>query len=281
MSADQPAADFEPVHGVAEPVAPGVRRLTARNGGPLTHRGTNCYLLGEDEITVVDPGPDDAAHVDELMAAAGAPIHRIVVTHDHSDHSAAAGRLAEQTGAEVVGAAPNATGRSSYRPDRVLIDGETVETAAGLLQAIATPGHTAGHLSFDLVGSGLLFSGDHVMAWSTSVVVPPDGRMADYMASLDRLVAVGPRTYLPGHGGPVVDGPARVEELKRHRLTREAAILRALDGKARTLREIVAAVYIGLDPALADAAAASVKAQTDWLEERGLVRRAGDRLSRC
>jgi hydroxyacylglutathione hydrolase len=279
MSAD-PALDFEPVHGVAEPVAPGVRRLTARNGGPLTFRGTNCYLLGEDDITVVDPGPDDAAHVDELIAVAGAPIRRIVVTHDHSDHSGAAGRLAERTGAEVIGAAPNAAGRSSYRPDRLLVDGETLETAAGRLQAIATPGHTAGHLSFDLIGSGVLFSGDHVMAWSTSLVVPPDGRMADYMASLDRLAGVGVRTYLPGHGGPVVDGLARVEELKRHRLAREAAILRALDGKARTLREIVAAVYIGLDPALADAAAASVKAQTDWLEERGLVTKIGNRLSR-
>ena len=279
MSAD-PVLDFAPVHGVAERLAPGVRRLTARNGGPLTFRGTNCYLLGEDEITVIDPGPDDAAHVDELMAAAGAPIRRIVVTHDHSDHSGAAGRLAERTGAELVGAAPNAAGRSSYRPDRLLGDGETVETAAGLLQAIATPGHTAGHLSFDLVGTGLLFSGDHVMAWSTSIVVPPDGRMADYMASLDRLAGVGVRTYLPGHGGPVTDGLARVEELKRHRLTREAAILRALDGKERTLREIVAAVYIGLDPVLADAAAASVKAQTDWLEERGLVTKIGNRLSR-
>lgn len=280
MSADHPAAEFAPVHGVAEPVAPGVRRLTARNGGPLTFRGTNCYLLGESEITVVDPGPDDVAHIDELMAVAGAPIRRIVVTHDHSDHSGGAGRLAERTGAELVGAAPNAAGRSSYRPDRVLIDGDTVETAAGRLQALATPGHTAGHLSFDLIGSGLLFSGDHVMAWSTSLVVPPDGRMADYMASLDRLAAVGPRVYLPGHGGPVVDGLARVGELKRHRLAREEAILRALGGKARTLREIVAAVYIGLDPALADAAAASVKAQTDWLEERGLVRRTGDRWER-
>ncbi|WP_026783199.1 MBL fold metallo-hydrolase [Pleomorphomonas koreensis] len=281
MSAGQPVADFDPVHGVAEPVAPGVRRLTARNGGPLTFRGTNCYLLGEGEITVVDPGPDDAAHVDELMAVAGGSIRRIVVTHDHADHSGAARQLAGRTGAEVVGAAPNTAGRSPYRPNRVLADGETVETTAGLLQAIATPGHTAGHLSFDLAGLGLLFSGDHVMAWSTSVVVPPDGRMADYMASLDRLVGVGARTYLPGHGGPVTDGLARVEELKRHRLAREAAILRALDSKARTLREIVAAVYIGLDPALADAAAASVKAQTDWLEERGLVRRSGDRLSRC
>ena len=278
MSAD-PAADLEPVYGVAAPLAPGVRRLTARNAGPLTFHGTNCYLLGEDEITVVDPGPDDAAHIDELMAAAGAPIRRIVVTHDHSDHSGAAGRLAEKTGAELVGAAP-AAGRSPYRPDRLLVDGETVLTAAGRLQAIATPGHTAGHLSFDLIGSGLLLSGDHVMGWSTSLVVPPDGRMADYMASLDRLAAVGHRTYLPGHGGLVPDGPARVEELKRHRLTREAAILRALDGKARTLREIVAAVYIGLDPALADAAAASVEAQTDWLEERRLVRRTGDRWER-
>ncbi len=277
MSVD-PIADFTPAYGVAERVVAGVRRLTARNVGPLTFRGTNCYLLGDREITIVDPGPDDEAHIAELVAAAGAPIRRIVVTHDHADHGGGARRLSERTDAEVVGAAPSPA-RSFYRPDRVLADDETVVTDAGDLRAVATPGHAAGHLCFDLVGSGFLFSGDHVMAWSTSVVVPPDGRMADYMASLDRLAAIGRRTYLPGHGGPVADGLARVTELKRHRQAREAAILSALAGGDLTVGEIVAAVYIGLDPALAGAAALSVTAHADWLEERGLVTRAGDRLS--
>lgn len=277
---DNPAVEFMPTYGVAERVAAGIRRLTARNGGPLTFRGTNCYLLGDGEITVIDPGPDDDTHVADLIAAAGAPIRRVVVTHDHTDHAGAARRLSERTGAEVVGSAPNPS-RPFYRPDRVLADGETVATEVGDLRAVATPGHAAGHLCYDLAGSSLLFSGDHVMAWSTSVVVPPDGRMADYMASLDRLAGIGARSYLPGHGGPVIDGIARVTELKRHRQAREAAILRALDSGDRAIEEIVSAVYIGLDPALTGAAALSVMAHTDWLEQRGLVRKAGERLSRC
>lgn len=274
-----PALDFTPTHGIAEPISPGVRRLTARNAGVLTFRGTNCYLLGDHEVTVIDPGPEDQAHVAELIAAAAAPIRRVVVTHDHADHAGAARQLSELTGAEVVGSAPDPS-RPFYRPDRTVADGDIVRTEAGELRAIATPGHTANHVCYELVGATLLFSGDHVMGWSTSVVVPPDGRMADYMTSLDRLIALGDRTYLPGHGGPVVDGLARVAELKRHRQAREAAILRALESGDRTIEEIVSAVYIGLDPALSGAAALSVTAHTDWLEERGLVRRAGDRLTR-
>lgn len=274
-----PALDFMPIYGVAEPVSSGIRRLTARNAGPLTFRGTNCYLLGDHEVTVIDPGPDDQAHVADLIAAAGARIRRIVVTHDHADHAGATRRLSELTGAEIVGPTPDPS-RPLYQPDRILADGETVATEAGALRAIATPGHTANHVCYELAGSALLFSGDHVMGWSTSVVVPPDGRMADYMASLDRLAALGDRTYLPGHGGPVADGLARVTELKRHRQAREAAILRALASDDRTIEEIVSAVYIGLDPALSGAAALSVMAHTDWLEERGLVRRIADRLSR-
>lgn len=276
---DDSALDFAPAYGVAEPLAASLRRLTARNGGPLTFRGTNCYLLGEREITVIDPGPDDEDHIADLLAIAGAPIRRIVVSHGHADHAGAARRLAVLTGAEVIGAAPDAT-RSFYRPDRVLVDGDIVETEAGSLRTVATPGHTAGHLCYDLAELKLLFSGDHVMAWSTSVVVPPDGSMADYMASLDRVSAIGSRTYLPGHGGAVVDGPSRVAELRRHREAREAAILWALEGKERTIEEIVTAAYIGLDPTLAGAAALSVKAHADWLEARGLLRMSGHRLSR-
>lgn len=274
-----PALDFMPVYGAAEQLAVGIRRLTARNDGPLTFRGTNCYLLGDREITVIDPGPDDDAHVADIATVSGAPIVRILLTHDHADHVGAADRLADLTGAEVVGPVPAAS-RSFYRPHRVLGDGETIATEVGDLLAISTPGHTANHLCYDLAGSGLLFSGDHVMAWSTSVVVPPDGRMADYMSSLDRLAGVGARSYLPGHGGPVDDGLIRVAELKRHREAREAAILRALSGGSRTVEEIVSAVYIGLDPDLSGAAALSVTAHTDWLQERGLVIQIGDRLSR-
>lgn len=279
MSIIDAALDFMPTYGAAEQISPGVRRLTARNGGPLTFRGTNCYLLGETDITVIDPGPDDEVHVAELVAMASAPIRRIVVTHDHADHAGAARRLSELTGAEMLGSAPSPN-RSLSWSGRVLADGELVLTEVGSLQALATPGHAAGHLCYDLVGSNLLFSGDHVMGWSTSVVVPPDGRMADYMASLDRLIDIGARTYLPGHGGPVTDGLARVTELQRHRKAREAAILRALDSGDRTVEEIVAVVYIGLDPALSDAAALSVTAHTDWLEERGLVTRIAGRLTR-
>ena len=278
MSID-PAMDAGPVHGVAERLAPGVRLLTARNEGPLTFRGTNCYLLGEGDITVIDPGPDDDVHVADLLAVAGAPIGRILVTHDHADHFGAARRLSELTGAKVIGPS-SSSARPLYRPDRVLADGEIVTTEAGPLRAIATPGHTASHLSYDLAGLNLLFSGDHVMGWSTSIVVPPDGRMANYMQSLDRLAAIGPRRYLPGHGGPVSDGLARVAELKRHRQAREAAILRAIGEGRRTIGEIVAAIYIGLDRKLAGAAALSVAAHVDWLEERGLISKTGEWLSR-
>jgi hydroxyacylglutathione hydrolase len=264
-------ADAEPVT-----IAPGLRRLTAPNPGPLTFRGTNGYLLGHDAVTVIDPGPDDEAHVANLIKVAGAPIVRIVVTHDHSDHTGAVRRLAELTGAEIVGAPPNPAVKRPYRPDRVLGEGDTVETELGILRTIETPGHTAGHLCLALEGSAHLFSGDHVMGWSTSVVVPPDGSMADYMASLDRLLVEPATIYLPGHGDPVADGPARVEELKQHRHAREAAILRAIKGRQRTVAEIVGAVYVGLDPKLRDAAALSVRAHLDWLAERGLASYDGD-----
>lgn len=257
-------------------IAPGLRRLTAPNPGPLTYRGTNGYLLGQEAITAIDPGPDDDAHVANLIKVAAAPIVRIVVTHDHSDHTGAVRQLAELTGAEIVGAPPNPAVKRPYRPDRILGEGDVIETGLGTLRAIATPGHTAGHLCLALEGSPYLLSGDHVMGWSTSVVVPPDGSMADYMASLDRLLSEPATIYLPGHGDPVTDGPARVEELKQHRLAREAAILRAVKGRQRTVAEIVGAVYVGLDPKLRDAAGLSVRAHLDWLAERGLASCDGD-----
>lgn len=278
---------FDPAYGTAVEVAPGIRRLTARNAGGYTFHGTNTFLVGTDRLTVIDPGPDDDRHLaDILSAAGGAPITHILVTHTHRDHSPAALPLQRRTGAALLGAAAHATARQphatevgsldassdfDYRPDQVLEDGAVAETPAGRFRALATPGHTANHLAFALEDSGHLFSGDHVMGWSTSIVAPPDGAMAAYMASLDRIQAAAETRYLPGHGNPVDDGPAFVEGLRAHRLAREAAVLAAVAAGAATIRAIVEAVYRDTDPKLFAAAGLSVFAQLEWLVEKGAV----------
>ncbi|GGE14146.1 MBL fold metallo-hydrolase [Aureimonas endophytica] len=287
MSDDLPLdRAFEPRHGEPVAVAPGVLRLTARNAGPFTFHGTNSYLLGHDRLLLVDPGPDEDAHLDALLAAtAGRPVEAILLTHTHRDHTALVQRAKALFGAPVLAEGPHrpsrpprdgealrldAAGDSSLVPDRRLADGETIASDLGAIEIVATPGHAANHLAFALPG-GVLLSGDHVMAWSTSIVAPPDGAMADYMASLDKLLARSDDLYLPGHGGPV-RRPARfVRAMKTHRSMREAAILAALragDGEAAA---IVARVYRGLDPRLADAAALSVLAHLEDLVARGLV----------
>ncbi|WP_334176252.1 MBL fold metallo-hydrolase [Pseudoxanthobacter sp.] len=283
--------DFDPDWGRAVEVAPGVRRLTARNPGPFTFHGTNTYLVGEQEIAVIDPGPDDEAHVAAIVAAAGGrPVSAIVVTHTHRDHSPAAARLAALTGAPTFGEGPHrparpgaggagageASGDMAFRPDRVLADGDSVSGAGFRLSAVATPGHTANHLAFALEGTGVLFSGDHVMAWSTTVVAPPDGDMGDYMASLARLGARNDRLCLPGHGGAVTEPAAHIAGLTAHRLAREAAILDAVVRGAHDVPAIVAAVYRGLDPRLVAAAGLSVSAHLQALADRGLVTTAPD-----
>ncbi len=278
---------FDPAYGKAVEIAPGLRRLTARNPGNFTFRGTNTYLLGTDALVVVDPGPDDAEHRAAILAAAGgAPIREILVTHTHRDHSPGAAPLAAVTGAAVLGAAPHHAARSlhlgetaaldasadlAYRPDRVLGDDETVATAAGSVTAIATPGHTANHLCFALDGMDLLISGDHVMGWSTSIVAPPDGSMADYMASLDRLADRPETTYLPGHGGVLGDAKPFLAGLKAHRFAREAAVASAIAAGASDIPAIVRAVYADTDPALWPAAGLSVFAQLEWLVAKGAI----------
>lgn len=278
---------FEPRHGEAVTVAPGVRRITAANPGPFTFHGTNTYLVGEGELAVIDPGPDDERHRAAVLAAIGtAAVRAILVTHTHRDHSPGAAGLAAATGATMLGAGPHrparpprpgeealldAAGDATFQPDRVLTDGALVEGDGFVLEAVATPGHCANHLAFALLGSGLLFSGDHVMAWSTTIVAPPDGAMADYMASLMRVAARPETTYLPGHGGPVADAPAYVAALAAHRRRREAAIVARLAGGDATIPAIVAAVYRDVDPALHPAAALSVLAHVEDLAARGLV----------
>lgn len=286
--------NFEPNHGVAVEIVPGLRRLTAENSGPFTFSGTNTYLVGTDRLTVVDPGPLLEEHVEAILkAAGGAAIESILVSHTHMDHSPAARLLKEKTGAPIVGCGVHRAARSlladelnpldassdrDYVADRELCDGEFLETAGATFEAIATPGHTANHLCFALQGTDILLSADHVMAWSTSIVAPPDGSMRDYMASLDKLLQRPEQTYLPGHGGPVNDAKTYVSDLKRHRLGREASILAQLGKGPLTIPEIVAVLYAQVDPALHPAAGLSVFAHLEDLSERGLVTASPDLL---
>ncbi|WP_181699144.1 MBL fold metallo-hydrolase [Chthonobacter albigriseus] len=285
---------FDPAYGEAVEIIPGVRRLTANNPGGYTFHGTNTYLIGTNSLVVVDPGPEDEAHLAAILhAAGGAAISHILVTHTHRDHSPGATVLADRTGARLVGAGPHRFARSlhlgetteldasadlTFTPDEPIADGDIIAAPAGLVRALATPGHAANHLCFALEGAGLLFSGDHVMAWSTSIVAPPDGSMADYMASLDRLLGEAETTYLPGHGAPVQNAHHFVLGLKEHRHGREVAVLGALADGAQSIPEIVAAVYRDTDPKLWGAAGLSVFAQLEWLVQKGLVTTDGEPL---
>lgn len=259
--------DFEPKHGEAIEVAPGVHRVTAANENPFTFRGTNTFLIGGTTLAILDPGPADPAHLETVTRAIGsASVAHILLTHSHHDHSAAVPLLKERTGAPVL-----AAGAHGSLADKQLRDGEIVETADYRLEVLATPGHASDHLAFALAGAGILFSGDHVMGWSTTIVAPPDGSMGDYMASLDRLLVRPERLYLPAHGGPIRDGPTYVRGLKAHRLMREAAILDGLWRGDKTVAELVARVYGGLDPSLTVAASLSTLAHLEYLVARGAV----------
>ena len=265
-------------------VSPLVRRLIASNASPFTFNGTCTYILGHGAVAVLDPGPDDEAHLVAILeATAGEAIDAILVTHTHRDHSVLARALKQATGARIVGPAPfepkGAGGLDSshdraYAPDAILADGERFEGSGFTLEAVATPGHCSNHLCFALLEEQALFSGDHVMAWSTSVVAPPDGSIGAYMASLDTVRARGERLYWPGHGGPVTEPQRYVRALALHRRQREASILAALAEGAATVPELVAKVYVGLDPKLQRAAGLSTLAHLHDLVERGLAAEA-------
>lgn len=279
--------NFDPRYGEAVEVAPGIRRLTAPNAGPFTFRGTNTYLIGTGALVVIDPGPDDPAHIQAVRAAIGdAPVSTILITHTHRDHSLAARPLQALTGAPIAAAGPHRAARPLHpdeaprieaggdvglAPDTLVAHGDGLESGGFRLEAVATPGHTANHLAFALAGSDLLFSGDHVMGWSTTVVAPPDGAMRDYMASLDTLLARPEGRYLPGHGGAIADAHAHVEALRAHRLARERAIVAAVAAGRHGIGEIVAEVYSGLDTALRKAAGLSTLAHLEDLVDRGVL----------
>ncbi|WP_270934021.1 MBL fold metallo-hydrolase [Falsiroseomonas oryzae] len=276
--------------GVVENVTHGVRRILCANPGPFTFRGTNTYLIGRGEVAVLDPGPEDAAHLAAILRATqGERITRILVSHTHRDHSPGVAALAAATGARSFGFGPHLTapdaggegGDHAFRPDVTLPDGAAVEDGDWRVTALHTPGHCANHLCFALETErerGVLFSADHVMSWSTSVVSPPDGDMAAYMASLAKLAARDDRLYLPGHGPPLPDPSPFVAALAAHRLEREAKVLDALRAARRaTARELVPPVYgPELDPRLVNGAARSLLAHLIKLAAEGAALRDGD-----
>lgn len=269
--------------GLLMRLSPLVGRILAPNPSPFTYTGTQTYLVGTDDLAVIDPGPNDPAHLAALEAAiAGHPVAAILCTHTHRDHSPAARPLSERTGAPIIGCAPltltdsgpraDAAFDADYRPDRILADGEIMVGKGWTLQAVATPGHTSNHLCFALPEEAALFTGDHVMGWSTSVISPPDGDMADYMRSMQRLADRDDAVYYPAHGDPV-DNPRRlVRGMMGHRKQREGQILRFLDRNGpSSVPDMVAEMYKGLDPRLHGAAGRSVLAHLIDLDGRGIA----------
>ena len=283
---------FVPAHGEAVAVAADVRRITVNNPGPFTFHGTNTYLVGRDTLAVIDPGPEDDAHLAAILRAiAGHPVSHIFVSHTHRDHSPLTRRLKAETGATVMAEGPHRAARAlrigevnpldasadlDFTPDVAVDDGAVVDGDGWAIRAVHTPGHAANHAAFALEGTGVLFSADHVMAWSTSIVAPPDGAMSDYMASLDRLLERDDRLFLPGHGGPVIAPQAFMRGLKAHRKMRERAILERLRQGDRTIPDMVKAIYRETDPRLHGAAGLSVLAHLEDLVGRGAAVTAGE-----
>nr|WP_255599974.1 MBL fold metallo-hydrolase [Afifella sp. IM 167] len=274
--------DLEGEAGEVVRLSPFIRRVLAPNPSPFTFRGTCTYIVGSGKVAIIDPGPADEAHLRALRDAVGQEtVSHIVLTHTHRDHFPLAIPLAEATGAPIVGCpkpravlAPpvGAAPLPAYEPDRILADGERLEGEGFTLTAVATPGHASNHLCFALAEEpGTLFSGDHVMAWSTSVVIPPDGDMSEYLASLRLLLERDDTIYWPGHGGPVREPKRFVRALLQHRRQREAAILKALGLTPRSIDEIVSEIYRKLPPALFEPAAQSTLAHLQALVRRGEV----------
>jgi glyoxylase-like metal-dependent hydrolase (beta-lactamase superfamily II) len=285
---------FEARHGEAVQAAPNVVRITAANAGPFTFAGTNTYLVGDKDLAIIDPGPDLPQHFEALRdAIAGRKVSGIFVTHTHRDHTDLLPRLKELTGANVYSEGPHrpfrplrgielntldASADHHFKPDRRLADKETVTGSGWTLEAVHTPGHTANHCAFALKERDVLFSGDHVMAWSTSIVAPPDGSMAAYFSSLKKLLARSERLYLPGHGGQLSNPKVFTKALIAHRKMRERAILQRLRGGDARISQIVAALYRDVNPRLHGAAALSVFAHMEHLIEQGRAGADGEAL---
>jgi len=277
--------DLEP--GVVKEIAPLVRAICVGNAGPFTFKGTVTYIVGRGTVAVIDPGPDDQRHVNALLAALdGETVSHIVLTHTHRDHSPAAASLKAATGAPTCAEGPHrvsrplhigeinpldAAGDTDFRPDITLADGDKISGPGWTLEAITTPGHCANHMAYALKETNALFSGDHVMGWSTSIVAPPDGAMSDYMASLYKIAERRETVFFPGHGNVIRDAPRFVQSYIRHRIGREESILHRLGKGEADIPTLVRAIYIGIDPRLVGAAGLSVLAHLEDLVARGKV----------
>lgn len=271
-------------YAVAEQISPLIRRVLAHNPSHFSYTGTQTYIIGTGEVAVIDPGPlgDDPDHVEALIRIlTGEKVTAILCTHTHRDHSPAATPLKAATGAPIIGCAPlvleddgpraDASFDATYTPDRILADGESISGPGWTLTAVATPGHTSNHLCFALAEEKALFTGDHVMGWSTSVVSPPDGDMAAYMKSLALLMARDDAIYYAAHGKPVENPHRLVRGMMGHRKQREGQILRLLEGGVGHIPDMVSNMYKGIDKRLHGAAGRSVLAHLIDLQARGLV----------
>lgn len=279
--------DFPLKPGVVEEVVPGVRRILCNNPSPFSFTGTLAYIVGKGNVALIDPGPDDAAHAQAIMdATKGETITHIFVTHTHMDHSPNTPRLKAMTGAKVYAdgnplisrfvvegdkKSTEAGGDMTFVADVKLKDGDVVKGDGWTLEAVATPGHASNHMAFAWQERKILFAGDHVMGWSTSIVSPPDGSMIDYMASLEKLLKRDEDLYFCGHGPEVPDAKRYVRFLQRHRKAREDSILHRLAKGPCDIPTIVRASYIGIDQRLIPAAGRSVFAHLEDLVARNVV----------
>ena len=288
--------NHQPPIGEVEQLAEGLQVVTANNAGAMTFTGTRSYILGEDEVAIIDPGPDDPAHIAALqLAIAGRRVSHILITHAHVDHSPAAAPLARRFDAPVYGFGPAHAGRSAlmeqlaanadlggaegidtaFQPDINLADGDKVQGDGWVLAAHHTPGHLSNHLCFEWLGAEALFSGDHVMGWASTMISPPDGDLAAFMASLEKLESIPARRYFPGHGAPIADGLTIARHLAKHRNLRGTQILEALRAGDATALDLVERIYTDVPHALYAAAARNVFAHLLDFQQRKLVGHRG------
>jgi glyoxylase-like metal-dependent hydrolase (beta-lactamase superfamily II) len=276
-------------YGVAQEVAPGVRRIVANNPGPYTFLGTNTYLVGTGQVAVIDPGPLDEQHLKAIAKAiAGERLTHILITHSHRDHCDGARALQALAGGEIAAFGPTGSARGAgapglgyafvdpaFVPDQTIADGDTVRGPGFALDVLHMPGHAPDHLCFALVGKRTVFTGDHVMGWNTTVIAPPEGNMASFLASLEKLMPRHDKMFLPGHGGRIQTPQRVVKAYIMHRKWREQTILTCLDEGDCTIPRIVARLYGTLDAGLKEAAALSVLAHLEHLISRDLVSAEG------
>jgi glyoxylase-like metal-dependent hydrolase (beta-lactamase superfamily II) len=276
-------------YGQCDQVSPMIRRVVANNPGPFTFTGTGTYIVGRGKVAVIDPGPDQPEHLEAILAAvAGETVTHILVTHHHSDHSPLAGPLKAATGAPIWGCAvasletaADSTVKTeaghdlSFRPDVSICEGAIIQGEGWTIEAIPTPGHTSNHICFALLEENALFSGDHIMGWSTTVITPPDGDMGAYFRSLDSIRSRGFATLWPTHGPPVTEVDAFIGAYIAHRRQREAQVVKAVGDGLSTIGQMVPVLYADVDPRLHPAASRSVLAHLLDLAERGVVKTDG------